>query len=243
MELALAFWLLHKSVRRGGGDAEEAGDLAAYLWLGLIVGARVAHCLFYDWDKLLAEPAWLFQIWGGGMSSHGATVGVLVACYVFTRRRGMSLWEATDRLTYSAALSAVVHRVSNLLNSEIVGKPTDGTWGVRFPRYDSTTEVLLRHPTQLYEMVLGLGVLIALYVCDRAWQYEARPRGALSAVFLLSYFGGRFIVEFWKVPEGGDPAWPLSVAQLLSIPFVMLGAARLAQTLRRRAPSGWLLPA
>jgi phosphatidylglycerol---prolipoprotein diacylglyceryl transferase len=243
MELALAFWLLHKSVRRGRGDAEEAGDLAAYLWIGLIAGARLGHCLFYDLDKLAAEPAWLFRIWTGGLSSHGAAAGVLVACYLFTRRRGMSLWEATDRLAYSAALSAILHRASNLMNSEIVGKPTDGTWGVSFPRYDLATDIPLRHPTQLYEMALGVVVLFVLDACDRAWRRELRPRAALSAIFLLSYFGGRFIVEFWKVPEGGDPAWPLDVAQLLSIPFIVLGAVLLAHSLRRRAPSGWLLPA
>jgi prolipoprotein diacylglyceryl transferase len=242
-ELALAFWLLHESVRRGRGDSEEAGDLAAYLWIGLLVGGRVGHCVFYDWETLVADPTWVFRIWTGGLSSHGAAAGMLAASWLFTRRRGMSVWEATDRLTYSAALSALLHRVSNLANSEIVGKPTDGTWGMRFPRYDSTMDAPLRHPTQLYEAALGLGVLIVLYVCDRAWQREARPRGALSAVLLLTYFGGRFVVEFWKVPEGGDPAWPLDVAQLLSVPFLALGAVLLARSLRRRARAGWLLPA
>jgi phosphatidylglycerol:prolipoprotein diacylglycerol transferase len=242
-ELTLAFWLLQKSVRRGRGDAEEAGDLAAYLWIGIIAGARIGHCVFYDWDILLAQPEWIFRIWNGGLSSHGAAAGLLVACYLFTRRRGMSLWEATDRLAFSAAICAIVHRVANLMNSEIVGRPTDGTWGVRFPRYDGTADGPLRHATHLYEMALGVIVLVVLYVCDRAWKREGRPRGALSAVFLLSYFSGRFIVEFWKVPEGAELGWSLDVAQLLSIPFIVLGAALLAHSLRRRAPSGWLLPA
>jgi phosphatidylglycerol---prolipoprotein diacylglyceryl transferase len=243
VELALGFWLLHRSVRRGGGNAEEAGDLAAYSWVGLIVGARLAHCIFYDLDKLVAEPLWLFRIWTGGTSSHGAAAGLVFACYLFTRRRGMSVWEATDRLAYSAALSAILHRLSNLLNSEVVGKPTNGAWGIRFPRYDSLADSPLRHPTHLYEMALGVTVLIILCGCDRAWHRESRPSGALSAVFLLTYFCGRFIVEFWKVPEGGNPDWPINVAQLLSVPFIVLGAALLAQSLRRRAPAGWLLPA
>lgn len=91
-------------------------------------------------------------------------------------------------------------------------------------------------------MALGVAVLIVLLQCDRAWGLESRPSGALSAVFLLTYFGGRFIVELWKVPEGTDPDWPLNVAQLLSIPFIVLGAALLARSLRRRAPAGWLRP-
>lgn len=245
IELALGFRLLLDQVRRGGGDAEEAGDLALHVWLGLILGARLGQGLVYDLPKTLADPGWILTgILQGGMSSHGAALGTLLAIHVFTKRRGMSLWEAGDRLAYSFALGSMIHRIANLFNSEIVGRPTDGSWGLRFPRFDShVLEPPLRHPSQLYEAALGLIVLGALLMCDRAWGREARPRGALSAVLLLTYFSGRIAVEFFKEPQAGEPVDVLlNRGQIMSIPFVVLGACLLSASLKRRAPAGWLLP-
>jgi phosphatidylglycerol---prolipoprotein diacylglyceryl transferase len=118
-----------------------------------------------------------------------------------------------------------------------VGKPTDQTWGVSFPRYDHT--LVFRHPTQLYEVLLALGVLALLLAADRRWGREARPRGALTGLFLLAYFCGRFLIEFLKEPEG---PWSgvLNTAQWLSIPGVLIGVIVLQRSVQARRQAGWL---
>ena len=169
-ELGLGYWALARQIRRGGGDEEEAADLAVYVWLGLVCGARLGEGLFYNLPKTLANPGWLMDVAHyGGLSGHGAAVGILVAVQLFARRRAMSALEITDRLSYSAAISATLHRIVNLFNSELVGIPTAGDWGIRFPRFDGEPDGPLRHPFQLYEAALGMCVLVALYICDRRW--------------------------------------------------------------------------
>jgi phosphatidylglycerol:prolipoprotein diacylglycerol transferase len=197
----------------------------------------LGHVLFYDLDKALADPMWAFEIWKGGLASHGAALGLAVAMWLFTKRRAIPFLEGSDRLVPSAALGAAFIRVGNLFNSEIVGKPTDQTWGVSFPRYDHT--LVFRHPTQLYEVLLALGVLALLLAADRRWGREARPRGALTGLFLLAYFCGRFLIEFLKEPEG---PWSgvLNTAQWLSIPGVLIGVIVLQRSVQARRQAGWL---
>jgi prolipoprotein diacylglyceryl transferase len=232
--------MLSRQLRRGGADTEEAGDFLSYGIIALLAGARLGHVLFYDFDKVVADPVWALQIWKGGLASHGAAVGLAAAMWLFTKRRAIPFLEGADRLVPSAALGAVVMRVGNLFNSEIVGKPTDQTWGVAFPRYDDT--LLLRHPSQLYEAPFGLCLLVLLFAADRWWGRERRPRGALTGLFLSVYFLGRFLVEFIKEPEG---AWSgaLNTAQWLSVPGVLIGLWVLAQSLRDRKQSGWTVAA
>ena len=240
LELCVGYILLARAIRRGGGDDEDASDLAVYVWIGLFVGARLGHVLFYDLERAVADPTWIVRIWTGGLSGHGAVLGVLLALRLFARRRGMSELEISDRLAYSAGISAVVHRLGNLLNSELVGKPTDGSWGFRFPNYDRVHPPL-RHPTQLYEMALGVILLLVVYVCDRRLGREARPRGALTGIVLVVYFVGRFAVEFLKEPEG--PLWAqLNVAQLLSLPFIAAGGWIWWRSANANVPAGWRVP-
>lgn len=245
LELVLDFWVLRRQVLRAGGDEEEAGDLTIYVWIGLIAGARLGQGFFYNLDRLVAEPAWLFKFYAGGMSGHGAIVGVVFAAWLFTRRRGMSLWEATDRLCYSAAISAIIHRLGSLLNSELVGVPTDGTWGVRFPHFDGAfvTSPPFRHPTPLYEVLLGFVVLATVTGADRAWGKELRPRGALTGVLLVVYFAGRLLLAPLREREGDGFSLPFNLDQALSVPFLLLGVFLLFRSLRHRARAGWLLPA
>jgi len=131
-----------------GGDIEEAGDFLTYGGLGVFVGGRLGHVLFYDLEHALNDPLWILKIWKGGMASHGAMIGVAAAMYLFMRRRGMSLIEGLDRLVWSAALAAVTGRIGNFFNSEIVGRPTNASWGVRFPLLDGS-DAPLRHPAML----------------------------------------------------------------------------------------------
>lgn len=271
------YWLLDWQIRRGGGGREEAGDFIVYGVVGVLAGARLGHVIFYDLDKALADPMWVFAIWTGGLASHGATIGLILAMWLFTARRGVSFLEGADRFAFSAALGATLVRLGNFLNSEIVGAEVkDGSWGVLFaktcePRpetigcwkafgmraadyaekcqsgnldcwgYDET--VIYRHPSQLYEVALGLLVLLSLYLFDRALGKEKRPRGALISLFFVLYFVGRFIVEFFKDYQTDfERNWDmLSMGQLLSIPGILLGLYGLYWTFQRRLPAGWAL--
>jgi prolipoprotein diacylglyceryl transferase len=244
--------LLKWQIVRGGGPASDAGDFIVYGVLGVLVGARLGHVLFYDLDKALKDPAWIFKIWTGGLASHGAVLGLIFAMFVFTKRRGIPFLEGADRFAFSAALGATLVRIGNWMNSEIVGRVVPGqTWGVAFPRYAEDRHRLVeegvaipyRYPTQLAEITLGFLVLGALYLVDRKLGREKRPRGALISTFFAVYFSGRFFIEFYKEYEGPITAGsPVTMGQVLSLPGVLLGFYGLYWALTRKVPAGWPNP-
>lgn len=230
--------LLNWQIRRGGGGEEVAGDFIVYGVLGVLLGARLGHVLFYDLDHALEDPMWVFKIWTGGLASHGAVIGLVLAMYLFTRRHRVSFLEGADRFAFSATLGATLVRVGNFFNSEILGRPTNSDWGVRFPIAEGANAPL-RYPTQLYEVALGLFVMLVLYLVDRRLK-ETRPRGLLISIFFMLYFAGRFVVEFYKeyqVFSAGES--PLTMGQYLSIPGFLLGVYGVQWSLRTKQPAGW----
>lgn len=231
--------LLDWQIRRAGGAPDDANDFVLYGILAVLGGARAGHVFFYEWERFRADPLWLFQIHEGGLSSHGATIGLLLAMLLFTKFRRQSFIEGCDRFAFSAALGAILVRIGNFFNSEIVGRVTGGDWGVRFPRYDRVADPPLRHPSQLYEVALGLLVMAALLVTDRALGEEKRPRGALISLFMALYFTGRFIVEFFKEYQLGEVASGLTTGQWLSLLPAALGYAGLWLSLRKKVPARW----
>lgn len=198
--------LLDWQIKRAGGPEKDASDFVMYGVIAVLGGARLGHVFFYDFDKFKADPMWLFRIWEGGLASHGGTIGLLLGMWLFTKLRRQSFIEGCDRFAFSAALGATLIRIGNFFNSEIVGRGTDQTWGVRFVRHDGLegcqdAELLptcLRHPSQLYEALMGIAILGALWLADRAFGKEKRPRGLLISTFFALYFTGRFVVEYWK---------------------------------------------
>jgi len=234
--------LLNWQIKRGGGDEQDAGDFIVYGVLGVLVGARLGHVIFYDLDKALKDPEWILQIWTGGLASHGAVVGLITAMWLFTKRRGIAFLEGSDRFAFSAALGAALVRLGNFFNSEIVGIKTDQTWGVRFPRFEHTAAAPLRHPSQLYEFALGMLVLLALYIADKRWGKEDRPRGALISLFFALYFPGRFLIEYVKEHQVFPESAPLDMGQYLSIPGALIGFYGLWWSFNRRLPVGWYRP-
>jgi len=206
--------------------------------LGVLIGARLGHVIFYDWEKALNDPAWIFKIWTGGLASHGAVVGLIVAMYLFTKKRGVPFLEGADRFAFSAALGATVVRIGNLFNSEIIGKKVpDQSWGIWFPRVDH--DKILRYPSQLYEIALGTLVFIGLVVADRAMGKEKRPRGALIAWFFALYFTGRLFTERYKEIEALPLDSPISMGQYLSFLPALLGWYGLYWAFKRKEPVGW----
>ena len=237
--------LLKWQIVRGGGPAEDAGDFIVYGVLGVLVGARLGHVFFYALDQALADPLWIFQIWTGGLASHGAVIGLIIAMWLFTKARGIPFLEGSDRFAFSAALGATLVRLGNLMNSEIVGRRVPGdAWGFAFKRFDHEGPVPYRYPTQIAEILLGLTVLGILFLVDKKAGKEKRPRGLLISTFFTVYFIGRFIVEFWKEyepPLAAGVPYPtsLTTGQLLSLPGIALGFFGLWWSFKHKIPVGW----
>jgi phosphatidylglycerol:prolipoprotein diacylglycerol transferase len=229
------FILFYRQTIRAGGRPEEAYDLILPGFIGLLLGARLGHVLFYNFDRFINDPKWLFKVWEGGLTSHGAAIGLSLALIYFARRHHLPLLAVTDRFTFSAALGAALVRLGNFFNSEIVGRITTGPFGVKFPLYDQKppTDCPVRFPSQLVEFGLGLFVLSFLFWADRRQGREKRPRGVLSAIFLVLYFLGRFLVEFIKERQGPNDDLILSKGQILSLPALALGLFLLWHCLKR----------
>lgn len=239
------YQLLRWQIMRGGGEERDASDFFVYGVLAVLIGARLGHCFFYDYEKTFADPFWVLQIWTGGLSSHGAVIGLIFAMWHFTKKRGIPFLEGADRFAFSAALGAMLVRIGNFFNSEIVGRVTDGTWGVKFPRYDRAGEVFYRHPTQLYEAAVALTVLGALFLADRLMGKERRYRGMMIAIFFVLYFSGRFGIEYFKEiqvegVERTSATFGLSMGQLLSAPCILLGVFGVFRSLKNKEPVGWI---
>lgn len=233
--LFAGYYLMRWQFRRGGYGDERAEALFLYAALGIIIGARLGHVLFYEPQRFFSQPMEILKIWHGGLASHGAAIGILLALWLYNRRYRVPYVELTDRLSFSIALCSSFVRVGNFLNSEIVGRAWDGPWAVVFKAYDNTP----RHPSQVYEVLMSWIVFGILYFVDRHYE-EERPRGLISSILLIGYFTLRFVVEFFKerqveaiqetVQTGG---FSLTMGQYLSIPFVAIGIIWLVYTLKK----------
>lgn len=210
----------------GGRTEETAERLLLPAALAVVVGARLAHVIFYEPGRFFADPITILYVWQGGLASHGATVTLMLTLYWFSVKEKMPLLEVFDRFSFAAAWGAALVRIGNFFNSEIVGRPTGVPWGIKFPRFDvamSIDHVPVRHPSQIYEFLLASAVLALLCFLDRKDGEGKRGRGFFGGVFLTAYFGGRFFVEYAKAYEGIPDTFPLTMGQMLSVPFALAG--------------------
>ena len=239
------FYAWRRQMVRGGHPEAKAERFGLLGLLAVLLGARLGHVLFYEPGVFLGNPLRIFYLWEGGLASHGAAVGLVAALIYFARREKIMVVEVLDRFSISAAIGAFSVRIGNFLNSEVVGLKTQVPWAVKFPRsiYDSglpLDQVPARHPSQIYEALLGLGVLLILFAVDGKYR-EDRPPGLLAGLFLLLYFSGRFLTEFFKEWEVLSPETsPLSMGQYLSIPFILLGAWLICRTWKKNTPTSSL---
>ncbi|MDD4891405.1 MAG: prolipoprotein diacylglyceryl transferase [Phycisphaerae bacterium] len=242
--IVVAFFLWQWQMRRGGYDKAIIDRFLVWGVVATIVGARLGHCLFYEPGVYLSNPVLILHVWEGGLASHGATIGLLLALFLFARRHRLSPLELMDRFTFSASIGAFGVRLANFLNSEIVGRVTDVPWAIRFMR--NTEDVArwqmdripipARHPSQLYEMSLALATLLILLLADRLAGRERRPLGLLTGLFLAIYFGVRFFLEFLKEYQ---TTWEqnLTAGQFLSILPAAAGVALIWWALKKRQPT------
>lgn len=232
----LGYFLWRRQALRGGYEPRSVKKFSIVLVIATVLGAHLGHAFFYYPSWYLSRPFEIIAFWHGGFSSHGAALAIAVACGFYARNQKVSLFDVWDRMTFPAAVGATLVRIGNFFNSEVVGRETDASWGMRFIRYDSGS--VLRHPSQLYEAALGALVLASLWAADRLAGGEERPRGLLTGIFLTVYFAGRFFVEFFKEHQSLPQDSPLTLGQYLSIPGVAAGILVLVWVTRKPSSTG-----
>ena len=262
--LALAYFIVRKLfkeqkidertvMKNGKKEVENVFDpLFIYCFVGILVGARLGHCLFYQPDYFLSSGQHIVEMllpihflpYGGwkftgyeGLASHGGTLGLMIALVLYVRWSKLNVWTVLDNIAIATGTTACFIRLGNLMNSEIIGKPTDLPWAFIFERVD----MVPRHPGQLYEAIAYAVLFIIMW-----WLYrKSRQSGAsVPSVgtgfffgFCLTYiFTFRFLIEFTKdIQEDFEASMLLNMGQLLSIPFVLLGIWCMVRANKRRA--------
>ncbi|MGF1558928.1 MAG: prolipoprotein diacylglyceryl transferase [Flavobacteriaceae bacterium] len=228
--LILAYFIIQRMYKIEGVPIEEWEKLTTYLFVGIILGARLGHCLFYDWEyysgHLLEILLPIHEVNGSyeftgfqGLASHGGTLGAFIAIILYWRKTRTNLLWMLDRVAIGSAVTAAFIRFGNLMNSEIYGKPTNGAWGFVFERDD----MVPRHPTQLYEGLSYLLIFVILWFIYTSKKFAKRNGIFVGTLFILLY-SARFFIEFFKENQVEfENSMVLNMGQWLSIPFVIAG--------------------
>lgn len=236
--LYIGFIIWRKQMLRAGYSIELAERFLIWGVLAVLIGARLGHCLFYEPERYLSDPITILYFWQGGLASHGATIGLVVAMFLYCKKYNLRYLEVLDRMAMPSAVGAAAVRLGNFFNSEIVGRSTDVPWAINFVRYDAMMgePATCRHPSQLYEFFMGLFVLLALFLADRFAGKEKRPLGLLASLFLILYFAGRFTVEYFKEFQTLEQS-TLTMGQYLSILPFTAGLILLGWVVAKRIPT------
>lgn len=200
---------------------------------GVIIGARLFYVVFYGDGYYLAHPLEIVMLNHGGMSFHGGFIGAVVGGVLVCRHYGISALTMLDLGVIGAPIGLFFGRCANFVNGELWGKPTDLPWGVMF----ETGGAVYRHPSQLYEALLeGLVIFVVLWALAR--RVPPRPQGTFAGAFLVLYGVFRFLIEFVRVPDAqlGYLFGPITMGQLLSLPFAVAGVVLLVLAHRARRP-------
>lgn len=228
------FQVVSYMFKKEGRPVEQADQLLLYAMVATVVGARAGHYVFYEFPLLQADPLRFFiQMITppfSGLASHGAAIGLFTAFYIYTKKnKGFSYLYVTDRIVIATALAGFFIRFGNLMNSEIIGKPTQLPWGFKFYRdfefnvSGDPSMVLARHPSQLYEALSCLVIFaFLLWVWNK--KKEHTKNGLLTGLFMVILFTLRFFYEFLKENQSAfEDQLSLNMGQILSIPAVIFG--------------------
>lgn len=205
-------------------------QLAWYIFIGMIVGARLGHVFFYEWPYYKAHPLEILFTWEGGLSSHGAAVGLLLGILLFWRNparrpQNISFKRLLDILCVAAAFVAGAIRLGNFMNQEILGKPSDLPFAVWFGHPADAGAQMPCHPVQLYEALFYFATCALLYNLKL-------KEGKVAGLFFVLVFTFRFFIEFLKLPQGIYDSSGLNMGQLLSVPFILIGLFLLKRNYR-----------
>lgn len=234
--LALAYILVRRLYKEQKIKNEYFDPLLLYCFVGILAGARLGHCLFYQpeyflssWEHAvemivpmhhMADGSWKY-VGYEGLASHGGTIGLIIALYLYYRRTHLNLWIVLDNIAIATPITACFIRLGNLMNSEIIGKVTDVPWAFIFEKVDKVP----RHPGQLYE-----AIAYAVFFFVGWYLYRHKPQkvgtGFFFGLCLTLIFTFRFFVEYTKdIQVDFESGMFLNMGQLLSIPFVIIGIA------------------
>jgi len=222
----IGYHIVARMFRHEGAPESWLAVLLMYVIVGTVVGSRLGHVLFYDWDYYSAHPIEILKVWNGGLASHGGTIANIIAVFLFSWfvTRKPASW-TFDKLVIPVALVAGLIRLGNLMNSEIYGVTTSLPWGFVFLRDGAEVPA---HPTQIYEAMCYFALFALLMWMY--WKKNAQERPWLiTGIFFIGIFLPRFIIEYLKnVQEPWEidmiSNYGINMGQLLSIPFVLIGA-------------------
>ncbi len=236
----LGYEIVCRMFKHEGAPERWVGILLLWCVAGTLIGARLGHVFFYEWESYSQHLLEILKVWNGGLASHGGAIGVIIGvlCFSYFTTKRSPLW-TFDRVVVPIALVGSMIRIGNLMNSEIFGKATDLPWGMWFVRSREWQQVypgVACHPTQIYEALCYLalfGFLMWLY-----WKRNAEERpGLIFGTFLTGIFLPRFFIEFIKnnQNEALEASMSLNIGQQLSIPFVIVGIFFIVRALMRPA--------
>ena len=232
--LALAYFIVKWLYKDQKVKDAYFDPLFMYCFLGILIGARLGHCLFYQpeyflssWTHVvemflpihqMADGSWKFTGYEG-LASHGGTIGLMVALYLYYRKTGMNLWHVLDDIAIATPITACFIRLGNLMNSEIIGTPTNVPWAFIFERVDMTP----RHPGQLYEAIAYFFFFFVMLHFYKRTSKEVGT-GFYFGLCLTLIFTFRFFIEYTKdIQVDFESVMIFNMGQLLSIPFIILG--------------------
>ena len=241
--LALAYFVVKRLYKEQKIKDEYFDPLFIYCFFGILIGARLGHCIFYEPDYFLTSgkglvemilpirflPEGGFKLIGyAGLASHGGTLGLMIALYMYVRKTKLSIWTVLDNIAIATGTTACFIRLGNLMNSEIIGKVTDVPWAFIFEHVDKVP----RHPGQLYEAIAYAILFCIMWtIYKRSHQHPTsntqHPQVGTGWYFgfCLAYiFTFRFFIEYTKeIQEAFEASLPIDMGQILSIPFIILG--------------------
>ena len=230
--LAFAYLIVQHQYRDRKIDEKKFEPLFFYCFFGILIGARLGHCIFYDWayyqDHFVEMILPIKQTAAGwkmtgytGLASHGGTLGLIIALWMYCRKTKMHYMDVLDMIAVATPITACCIRLANLMNSEIIGKPTDVPWAFVFEQVD----MLPRHPAQLYEAIAYFIFFLGMiYLYKKSDHGQKLHRGFFFGLCLTEIFVFRFFVEFLKENQVDfENTMTLNMGQWLSIPFVIIG--------------------
>lgn len=223
----ICFWLAQFWLKKGQLriNEDQLFQMFTYGWLGLLIGARLFYVIAYYPSYYFENPGSIVRFWEGGMSFHGALIGLIISCWLLARKEKKHLYDFTDVLALCTAPALFFGRIGNFINGELWGRPTSGSWGVIFPQAGPEP----RHPSQLYEAGLeGLAIFILIVALSK----KKNQPGFLSWSFVLAYGLGRFLVEFFREPDRqlGEVLLHLSMGQWLCLVMIASGSFGIFKT-------------
>jgi phosphatidylglycerol:prolipoprotein diacylglycerol transferase len=229
--LILSIYILSKIFKLENIPPEYLEKLSIYGMIGIIIGARLGHCLFYEPSYYLAHPVEMIlpiqqQPGGGykfsgyqGLASHGGAIGVIIALIIYQRKTKQSMLKTIDLVSIAAPLAGCFIRLGNLMNSEIIGLPTMKPWAFVFARVDN----IPRHPAQLYEAIAYFLIFLTMLLLYKNWR-EKLQNGFFFGLTLTLIFVARFLIEFIKENQVGfEENLTINMGQILSIPYILVG--------------------